>query len=71
MSKLRGRLVRADIGTGAWVLDGDDGTRWQLQGDIPRRLSGKRVVVDGKRADTFGFAMTGPVLEVRRIEAED
>ena len=69
MSKrtLRGRLIRADIGTGAWVLEADDGVRWQLAGDVPAALAGRQVTVEGAEAALFGFSMSGPTFQVASV----
>ena len=67
---MKGKLVRADLGGGAWVLEADDGKRYQLAGDVPKELAGRRVEVKGKPTESFGFVMTGdPTLEVERITA--
>ena len=67
---MKGKLVRADMGGGGWVLEADDGKRYQLAGDVPKELAGRRVEVRGKTAESFGFLMTGdPTLEVERITA--
>jgi hypothetical protein len=67
---VKGKLVKADLGGGGWVLEADDGKRYQLAGDVPKELAGRRVEVRGKPAESFGFLMTGdPTLEVERITA--
>lgn len=64
-----GILEHVDLGSGAWVLVDDDGTRWQLDGDIPDKLVGRRVRLTGKESAGFGFAMSGPTLKVREVKA--
>ncbi len=66
---MTGTLKRVDLGPGAWVLDTPDGQRYQLAGDIPAELAGKRVKVEGKVENGFSFAMTGPTLRVKAIRA--
>jgi len=67
---VKGKLVRSDLGGGGWVLEADDGKRYQLAGDVPKGLDGRRVEVRGKSVESFGFLMTGdPTLEVERITA--
>ena len=67
---MKGKLVRSDLGGGGWVLEADDGKRYQLAGDVPKELAGRRVEVRGKSVESFGFLMTGdPTLEVERITA--
>ena len=64
---MKGKLVQDDLGTGVWVLEADDGRRFQLQGDVPDKLAGKRVEVDGQESGLFGFGMVGPTLKVKSI----
>jgi len=67
MSELKGVLRRVDLGPGAWVLEAEDGARYSLDGTVPAHLEGQPVRVQGQVEDAMGFAMTGPVLVVRRI----
>lgn len=64
--KLTGRVVYRDIEGGVWVLEGDDGTTYQLAGgDRKIKKDGQRVEVEGDVArDLMTFAMVGPVLNV-------
>ena len=67
---LEGKLIREDIGAGAWVLESTDGKRWLLDGDVPAGLDGKQVRVEGRSSGGFGFAMTGDaVLAVTSVRA--
>ena len=67
---MKGKLVRADLGGGGWILEADDGKRYQLAGDVPKGLDGRRVEVRGKAVESHGFLMTGdPTLEVEKITA--
>jgi hypothetical protein len=67
---VKGKLVRADLGGGAWVLEADDGKRYQLAGNVPKELAGRRVDVRGKAVESFGFLISGdPTLEVEKITA--
>jgi hypothetical protein len=67
---VKGKLVRVDLGGGGWILEGDDGKRYQLAGDVPKELAGRRVDVRGKAVESYGFVMTGdPTLEVEKITA--
>ncbi len=64
-----GTLVREDLGAGVWVLETDEGERLQLAGDVPRRLSGKRVVVEGSAGGGHGFGMLGgSTIDVSRVK---
>ena len=69
---MRGTLVFEDIGSGSWTLVTNDGKRYTLDGDIPRRLANKTVQVEGEVSEGggFGFAMSGdPVIMVTSIKA--
>ncbi len=66
----RGKLVKAGLGGGGWILEADDGKRYQLAGDVPKELAGQRVEVRGNEIESYGFVMTGdPTLEVEKITA--
>jgi hypothetical protein len=66
----QGKLQLLDLGTGGWVLVGDDGARHALVGDIPRELRDRHVEVDGEVAEGGGFMMTGdPTIVVHRVRA--
>lgn len=64
-----GTLQRSDLGMGGYVLLDDQGDRWQLDGDVPADLVGRRVRVSGHVGSGFGFVMAGPVLEVSKVRA--
>ena len=65
---MKGKLVRADLGAGGWILEADDGKRYQLAGEVPKELAGRRVEVRGKSIESYGFVMTDdPTLEVEKI----
>ena len=61
-----GRVVYRDLEGGVWVLEGDDGTTYQLAGgDRKIKKDGQRVEIQGEVArDTMTIAMMGPVLNV-------
>lgn len=62
-----GQLVPEDLSGDVWILRTDEQS-YQLVGVIPPALSGAQVVVEGTpAAEDFGFAMVGPVIEVRVI----
>ena len=66
-----GTLERVDLGGGGWALKADDGQRYELHGDVPAGLAGKRVQVEGRKASRMGFLMTGdPGIEVRSVKGE-
>ncbi len=54
---IQGRLERVDVGMGAWVVITSDGTRMQLDGDVPESLVGSQVVAIGTKQESYGFAM--------------
>jgi hypothetical protein len=68
--KLTGRVVFRDIEAGVWVLEGDDGHTYQLDGgDRKLKKDGQRVEVHGNVArDLMTAAMVGPVFIVDSYE---
>ncbi len=67
--ELRGTLRREFFGGEVWVLDAEDGARYQLVGRIPRELADRRVTVAGRPSpEGMGFSMVGEVIAVSRIE---
>ena len=66
MATFRGTVRKNDLEGGIWVLEADDGERYQLEGgDAALRRDGARVEIDG-RVDkaAFGLGMSGPTLKV-------
>ena len=65
--RLTGKVAFRDIETGIWVLEGDDGKTYQLDGgDRKIKKDGGRIEAEGdvvKDAVTIG--MVGPVFEVK------
>lgn len=66
MTTLRGTVVYRDIEFGVWVLQGEDGTTYQLSGgDRQIKKDGKRIEATGTvRKDLATAAMVGPVFHV-------
>ena len=66
--KLKGRVTFRDLGAGAWVLEADDGKRYELRGVPGGSLSeGARVEVEGEvDAGSVSTAMAAPALRVKR-----
>lgn len=63
-----GTLSKLDLGPGVWVLETDDGERFPLYGDVPAKLSGQRVKVQGKQIEAMGIAMVGnTAIEVKSV----
>ena len=69
MAKYKGKLVRVDLGSGGWRLEGKDGQPFDLHGEIPPELEGKMVEVEGEEAQSFGFMMGGASIDVHKIKA--
>jgi cob(I)alamin adenosyltransferase len=61
-------VVFRDIETGVWVLEGDDGTTYQLAGgDRKIKKDGHRIEAEGEvDRDAMTSAMVGPVFTVAR-----
>lgn len=70
--KLRGKIAYRDLETGIWVLEGDDGTTYQLDGgDRKIKKDGHRVEVEGDvEKDALSFGMVGPIFRVRSYRFE-
>jgi len=68
MAKFRGTVRRNDLEGGHWQLVGDDGTTYVLENAPPDlEREGARVELEGAVArEAMGFAMTGPILRVKR-----
>ena len=65
-----GTLEYRDVGTGGWALAADSGETIGLVGEVPRRLNGRRVQVEGEVIDAMGVAMVGTrIVEVHRVRA--
>lgn len=69
--KLSGKVERADVGGGAFVLVADDGRRYQLTGgDRGMKQIGARIEVEGEvDAGGVSVAMVGPILRVKSYRA--
>jgi hypothetical protein len=69
--KLKGRVCFVDLGAGAWVLEADDGKRYELRAtDRALLQEGARVEVEGEvDAGAVSTAMAGPALRVKRWQS--
>ena len=69
----KGRVVFEDLGAGVWLLDAEDGQRYELVGgDSGLYLQGQRVEVHGRLDLTaMSFGMAAPALKVERYTALD
>ncbi len=70
--KLKGKVVFRDIETGIWVLEGDDGRTYQLDGgDRKIKKDGQRVAVEGEvQGDKLSLGMVGPLFRVKSYQFE-
>ncbi|MDI1290460.1 MAG: hypothetical protein PSX37_10990 [bacterium] len=70
MEKLKGTLNRSDVEGGVWVFTADSGRQYTLDG-LPKdcEKDGARLEIEGKEAQTLGFAMMGTVFQVRSAKA--
>jgi hypothetical protein len=67
--KVKGRVRFEDLGAGAWVLEAEDGKRYELHG-VQGLSDGVRVEVEGELdKGAVSTAMAGPALRVRRWNA--
>ena len=65
---VRGRVKFQDFGAGAWVLEAEDGKRYELLGVESAALKeGARVEVEGDvDAGSVSTSMAAPALRVKR-----
>ena len=65
--KLSGQVRFKDVETGVWVLEGDDGKTYLLDGgDRKIKKDGSRIEADGTVDDqSLGIAMVGPRFVVK------
>ncbi len=70
--KLKGKVSFRDIETGVWMLEGDDGRTYQLDGgDRKIKKDGQRVEVEGDvDKDALTAGMVGPVFQVKKYKFE-
>ncbi len=68
---VKGTVEYREIGTGAWVLVGENGTTYELGASAPDALlkSGLTVEVEGNvDENAMTLAAIGPVLEVKTFK---
>lgn len=64
--KLSGVVQFRDVETGVWVLVGDDGKTYLLDGgDRKIKKDGSRIEADGRVDDSPNLAMVGPRFVVK------
>ena len=72
MSKITGTVRRSDLEGGGWVLEAEDGERYQLRGDCAGLKDGMKARVEGKvEKDVMGIGMMGPSFAVSKVTAID
>jgi hypothetical protein len=68
MAKLTGTIRKSDLEGGHWILESEDGARYQLQGQTGSLKDGARAEIDGTiERGAFGIGMTGPIVTVSTI----
>ena len=68
MKKLTGTVKRNDLEGGHWVLETEDGERYQLSGQTAGLKDGMRARVEGKvDKGMMGIGMTGPSFTVEKV----
>lgn len=68
--KLKGTIRRSDLEGGHWVLETDNGDRYQLTGSVTGAKDGMAAEVEGNvDRNAMGIGMTGPQLNVQKITA--
>ena len=69
---IKGKVVREELEGGLWILEGDDGNRYQLNGGDGKLLkNGQRATVTGdvdKNAMSIG--MMGEILKVKSYKLD-
>jgi len=67
MATFSGVITKSDLEGGLWMLDGDDGERYQLRGgDAGLRKQGQRVTIEGAvDKAAMGIGMSGAYLDVK------
>jgi hypothetical protein len=68
LKKYSGTVRFSALEGGFWQLDGDDGKRYQLVGNIKGLKDGLKVDLEGElQQRRMSFAMIGPVLHVTKV----
>lgn len=67
--KLKGTITRTDVEGGHWLLDAEDGSKYQLTGAIDGCEDGQRVEVEGKvDKQAMGIGMMGAYFNVTKLK---
>jgi hypothetical protein len=68
MARFLGTILRSDLEGGVLQLEADNGTLFELEGNVGEQWVGKHVAVDGSvDRNALSFTMTGPRLLVKSI----
>ncbi len=68
MTKLVGTVRRDDLAGGLWILETDDGDRYQLRGAVADLADGIKASVEGKvEKDVMGIGMVGPTFKIDKV----
>lgn len=68
MSQIVGTVRKSDLEGGHWVLEAEDGERYQLSGQLGDLKDGMRARIDGKvERGMMGIGMTGPSFAVTKV----
>ena len=72
MAKMTGTIRRSDLEGGLWILETEDGARYQLQGSTTALRDGARAEITGKvEKSMMSIGMSGPILTVTKVEMLD
>jgi hypothetical protein len=72
MSNFVGTVRRSDLEGGLWILETEDGDRYQLHGECGDLKDGMRAKVEGKvEKDMMGIGMSGPSVTVKKVTPLD
>lgn len=70
MSTIKGTVKKEELSGGIWVLDADDGERYQLQGGDGKLLKdGQKATVEGSvDKNAMGIGMVGSIFKVKSYQ---
>ena len=72
MTSLTGILRFEDIGPGIWILETDNGKRYQLQGPVVEHYADRKVIVSGTLSAEASFGMVGnDILLLSALQIKD
>lgn len=69
---IKGKVVKEDLEGGIWILEADDGNRYQLNGGDSKLLkNGQRAAVTGEvDRNAMGIGMMGEIFKVKSYQLE-